>query len=206
MFLVPLFTNGQTKYIAAYEQKIQFDFSNTKIKKSIGFKRDKNDTISAAIKDSLINELYNGDLLGKLLKEMMGDEATMYYHLRAGDSTAELEYSSNKKQIVNRTTKKFIEGEWKAFNEETGTYAVDSVKQEWDFVYTGEVRTQLGYTCHEARSTDTARTITIWVCKELPPTISPGITIKSIGRAIFEYDDKPNKRHIVLRSIQKLNQ
>ena len=203
--LLPLLGKAQEKYLAAYEQKVRLDFSRMKIeapqKTDIDF-RDK-DSIPPDIKDSVLKVLSSPSFLEKMLKQQLGEEMVVYMHVRADSSYAELEGHGGI-QIQTKMQRKYRDGKWINAKKWTTDFETDTAFLNTKFSFTGNSKQVLGYTCDEMKSSDTAQKITLWVCRTLPPTISPGIKYKNIHWAIFEFKNETNGTRTTLRSIQKI--
>lgn len=90
------------------------------------------------------------------------------------------------------------------FDTKKDVYEEDTLLSNQEFVFTGESKQILGYTCYEATLKDSSQPSTIWICKDFPPTVSPGLKAKQINCAIFEFTDRKTGRNIILRSIKTI--
>lgn len=201
-FTVPFFAIAQTKYIVGYEQKSQMNFSNIKIKKPINFKIERADSLTSPLKDSLWNEIMNSDFLEKMLKESLGEELILYLHVIADSATAELNAGSGS-QINVRLKKKYENGNWFTYNYKNQEFEIDSLDVGPEFYLTGQSKEINGLMCYEAKPKDSSLNTVAWVCKHLPSSISPGISIKNLNYGIVEYHDYDQTIHMILRSLQK---
>lgn len=202
-FIIPCFAIAQTRYIAGYEQKDHMDFSKIKINKPINFQIKGADSLTSPISDSLFNEIMNGDLLQKLLKENLGEELTLYLHVISDSVKAELNAGSGS-QINVRFKKKYENGSWLRFNNTLQVYEIDSLDNRLEFYLTGQSKEILGLMCYEAKPTDSLYHRIAWISKDLPSTVSPGILLKNLSYGIVEYQDEEHEIHIVLKSLRKL--
>jgi hypothetical protein len=206
LVLFSLVGYGQHKYLAAYESRMHFDFSQLKVAPvKINMELKGSDSVPSGVKDSIMQLLSSSAFLENMLKEQLGEEMVMYIHVRADSATAELEgYSGNKVKVNAR--KIYFNGKWVNAEGRTIANEQDSMLSDIDFLFTGNSKEIFGYTCHEVRSKDSLQKITLWVCKTLPSTISPGIKFKNMPWAIFEFINESKGTRTTLRSIQKIKE
>ena len=200
---IPFLALAQHKYVAGYEHKVSLDLSNIpiEVERPIHIGTEKYDSFTRVVMDSMLRKLKEGDQLRKMFKDQFGEEMSFYSQVRADGSKAEMEMHAGGN--LKRDSRSWYEnGTWRSHQTNSDS-ATQELRGDIDFFFTGQFKQILGYTCHEVKSKDSALQLTIWVCKDLPPTISPGLKPHNIHWAIFEYLDATNKVFIILRSLQK---
>ena len=200
---MPLLAFAQHKYVAGYEHRIPIKPSDlpVKVERHIRDENVKYDSLSKVVMDSMVKEFMDVDHLRKMISEQFGEEMILYSQVRAGTSTSEMEIHAGGRMKMHAMSS-YENGVWKSHQTNGDTSKQDS-KDVGEFFFTGRSRQMLGYTCHEVKSKDTSLKLIIWVCKDLPPTISPGMKPRNIHWAVFEYLDETNRVFIILRSLKK---
>jgi GLPGLI family protein len=77
------------------------------------------------------------------------------------------------------------------YKDEDGKYVPQEEFSEKKFRYTGKTKIILGYTCHEALlECVKEQGAVVWICKDLPATLTPGVYLAGAPGAVLEYSDK----------------
>jgi hypothetical protein len=203
IFFLPIVAFSQYKYVAGYEQTMPLDFSNVpvEIKGPVRMDLARKDSLSVAVGDSLMKELREGHLLQKMIRKQFGDEVTLYVHVKADASYAELEINTSGMLRIHANSI-YENGFWRDADENADSAKHRYLKDTAEFFFTGKTKQMLGYPCHELKSKDSTAKVTFWVCKDLPASISPGSKPHNINWAVFEYLNEQNKVSIILRSLR----
>jgi len=198
LLFISFISSAQTRYLAVYESKMHLDVSNLEMPgKELHFTMDSS---KKSQQDSL-SEIIDTSILRQAFEKIFEGTMTIYSRVVADSISATLEAYNGSSQINMRSDSLFYEnGKWsdrdKKKHEDPAIWAED-------FEYTGKKKQILGYTCEEAIAKDTSSKTIVWICKQLPQTISPGITTKNLNHAVFEYSNPKAHVNFIIKSFKK---
>ena len=196
--------SAQTRYLAVYESKVHFDFSNISFtpNKNIKFTIDSSKTGQT---DSLFKEFMDTGFQKLMFQQIMGDSAIVYIRVESDATHGTLESYGGGRINIHMSGDNMIykNSDWEIYNPDKKIYERQDSTLIEEFRYTGRTKKILGYDCSEAVTKDSLSKTIVWVCKDLTQSISPGITTKNLDCAIFEYLNPKQKIDIRIKSFKK---
>jgi hypothetical protein len=91
---------------------------------------------------------------------------------------------------------------WVYYDPRTRKYE-KGIEKPIKVLFTGAVKNILGYKSSEARGKNyMGHNVTVWICKSLPSTMLPGVSIVGSPGAVLEFHDEEGGINIVIKSLK----
>lgn len=198
LFVLCIKGYGQQNYICEYSDTLGIVDYNKQINEIRKVMEDKG--TSKSIIEGFIQNFYpdkhSFDLIMGRTVHANNDSSFVELNYKTTQKSVELSGIASSKFVVKR-------GEIYKYKSSLGDYEKSIIADSSSFFLSTDVKENIcGYDCTIFRSLDSS--VLIWVCKALPSSINPGITVKNINGSIIRFAAR-NGNGLTISSMIKID-